>query len=114
MLTKSIPLGPYERTLALEASAEIEHAHTSAAKKGISRVPEPTDEIIHHYIAFVKSPKDGHVYEMNGISKGPICHASTVAETDDLLEGGALDLVKHYIELADGDVGFNLLGLTLS
>ncbi|KAJ2916339.1 hypothetical protein MD484_g4132, partial [Candolleomyces efflorescens] len=114
LLTKSIPLEPYERALALEASAEIEHAHTSAAKKGISRVPDPNDEIVHHYICFVKSPKDGHVYEMNGTSKGPVCHASTVAESDDLLEGGALDLIKHYIELAGGDVGFSLLGLTLS
>ena len=112
-MTKSIPLAPYERALALEASADIEHAHTSAAKKGISEVPDANDENEHHYICFVKSPKDGQVYEMNGASKGPICRAGTVAETDDLLEGGTIDLVKHYIEQCD-NVEFSLLALTSS
>jgi len=110
LLTKSIPLEPEGRALALEASGEIEAVHAGAANKGISRVPDAEDEVEHHYICFIKSAKDDHVYEMNGTSKGPI-DTGVVADGGDLLVGQALDLVREYIAGASENVGFSLLGL---
>ncbi|KAF6760154.1 ubiquitin C-terminal hydrolase L3 [Ephemerocybe angulata] len=112
LLTKAIPLAPRERALALESSDAIQSAHTAAANKGISAVPEAKVITHHHYICFTKSPKNGRVYELNWASKGPI--DTGVIAAGDLLSGGALDLVREYIKRTPDNVGFSLMGLVSS
>jgi ubiquitin carboxyl-terminal hydrolase L3 len=67
LLKTCIPLDPKARALALEDSADLERAHTAAATQGDSAVPENAeDEVYFHYVCFVKSHKDGQLYEMDG------------------------------------------------
>jgi len=110
LLKEVIPLAPEERVLALEASKAIENAHRAAGEQGGTAAPDAEAPTDYHYIAFVKSRKDGHIYDMNGTMKGPI-DTGIVAEGEDLLEGGALKVVKEYIEQAGENVGFSLLAL---
>lgn len=110
-----IPLGPYERALALEASSEIEAAHASAAAKGGSEAPaaDATD-VDHHYICFVRSKADKHIYEMNGCAKGPIDTGIVQEDDEDVLSDAGIGLIKEYIKQAGENIGFSLLALVAS
>jgi ubiquitin carboxyl-terminal hydrolase L3 len=113
-LKQIVPLAPFDRALALEASSEIEAAHASAAAKGGSEAPaaDATD-VDHHYICFVRSKADKHIYEMNGCAKGPI-DTGIVQEDEDVLSTGGIGLIKEYIKQAGENVGFSLLALVAS
>ena len=113
-LKQIIPLGPYDRALALESSEEIKAAHHAAAVQGGSEAPaaDATD-IDHHYICFVRSRKDQRIYEMNGCVKGPI-DTGIKQEDEDVLAGGAIGLIKEYIKQAGDNVGFSLMALVSS
>lgn len=112
LLEAAIPLPPHERTLALESSSEIEVAHAAAGAQGSTSAPDATEEVEHHYICFVRSPKDKYIYEMNGTAKGPI-KTDIVQEEEDLLSEDGIKLVQDHIKLAGGggNVGFSLLAL---
>ncbi|EAU91509.1 ubiquitin C-terminal hydrolase L3 [Coprinopsis cinerea okayama7 len=111
LLKTCIPLGPYERALALEASSEIEAAHAAAAKRGSSEAPAAEDDVDDfHYICFARSPKNNHIYELNGTVKGPI-DTGVVQESEDLLSAAGIELVKNYIKQGDGNLGFSLMAL---
>ena len=75
-------------------------------------MPDP-EEVEYHFICFVKSQKDAHVYEMNGVSKGPI-DTGVVAQGNDLLSGDSLELVRNYMKEAPENVGFSLMALVPS
>ncbi|TFK37307.1 ubiquitin C-terminal hydrolase L3 [Crucibulum laeve] len=112
ILTKCIPLAPTERALALEDSEELEHAHHAAAVQGDSVVPQSAeDDVDYHYVCFVKSHKNGHLYEMDGSSKGPIDRGA-LANDEDVLGEMAVSVVKEYLgREEDGNVGFSLMVL---
>ncbi|KAJ3519245.1 hypothetical protein NMY22_g13292 [Coprinellus aureogranulatus] len=108
-LKNAIPLAPAERAKALEASEEIKAIHTQAAEKGGSAIPE-AEAVDYHYICFVKSQKDNHVYELNGTAKGPI-DTGVISYSNDLLTGDSLELVRNYMKSAPEDIGFSLMAL---
>lgn len=96
----------------LEKSAELEKAHTTVALKGDSAVPESAEaEVEFHYICYVRSEKDGHLYELDGDRKGPIDTGVVLSGSDDVLCEEVLGLVRKYVDEAEGNLNFSLLAL---
>lgn len=115
LLDKCRPLGVEPRARALEADGEVAAAHRDAALAGETQAPASADaKVDHHYICFVKSPKDGHIYELDGDLKGPVSWAD-LGTGDDLLGEAALAVVREFIRKGPGDGGsFSLLALAPS
>ncbi|KAJ3751228.1 ubiquitin C-terminal hydrolase L3 [Lentinula detonsa] len=113
LLKKCVPLDPTGRALALEGSEEVEYAHTHAGKSGHTVAPDPTDDVGHHYVAFVTSSiQTGVVYEMDGMKQGPLKTDVTLEEGEDLLGDAGQKLVKNFIEREQGrSIGFSLMAL---
>lgn len=105
------PLGPDGRAEYLENSKPLAEAYEEAARQGDSAVPEnPEDYVEYHYVCFVKSLKNGHLYELDGDKKGPIDLGPF--EDDDLLSDAGLKAVKAYVNREDGlNIGFGLMAL---
>ncbi|KAM7193078.1 putative ubiquitin carboxyl-terminal hydrolase 1 [Naviculisporaceae sp. PSN 640] len=98
-------------TKLLELSDELEQAHAAAAQGGDSAVPlNAEDEVDFHYVCFVRSDKDGHIYELDGDSKGPI-DTGILTDVCDLLAPEPLSLVKRYLDQEEDNVNFNLMAL---
>ncbi|KAF7292718.1 Ubiquitin carboxyl-terminal hydrolase [Mycena indigotica] len=96
-LAEVIPFDPEQRAAALETSPAIAEAHRRAAVQGSTPVPDAEDEVYFHYICFVKSPKNGHIYELDGDKNGFVDRDSFLEGDQDLLSGG-LKLVQSLIE----------------
>ncbi|KAG8955446.1 ubiquitinyl hydrolase 1 [Tulasnella sp. 424] len=113
ILRKAEPLTPKSRALSLEDSEDLERAHAAAARKGDSAVPEnPEDEVDYHYICFVRSSKNGHLYQLDGDRKGPVDLGITLAEGEDLKEEKVLDVLRGFIFGEDGaNQNFSLMAL---
>ncbi|KAI9655253.1 MAG: ubiquitinyl hydrolase 1 [Trizodia sp. TS-e1964] len=112
LLARCRPLKPLDRAKVLENDAELEAAYKLAALEGDSEVPENAeDEVDFHYVCFVKSNKDGHIYEMDGDQKGPVDKGPLGVDEDVLGERG-LSLVREFVRREDsGDSNFSLLVL---
>ena len=97
----------------LEGSTELEKIHTAAALKGDTAPPEqPDDEVDGHYICFVRSGKDGHIYLLDGDRKGPLDLGIMLKEGEDMLSEPALEAMRSQIRLEEGsNMNFNLLAL---
>ncbi|KAJ7443949.1 ubiquitin C-terminal hydrolase L3 [Mycena galericulata] len=107
-LPSCIELDPPKRAEALEASLGIAEAYRQAATRGSTPAPNAEDEVEFHYICFVKSPLNGHLYEMDGDRNGPIDVQGSLEEDSDILRGG-LKLAKLAIQ--DGNLNYQLMAL---
>lgn len=68
-----------------------------------------------HYVCFVKSQKDGHLYQLDGDLKGPVDLGPLPDGEGDLLEEGALRYIRKFIAREDGsNVNFGLMALAPS
>lgn len=96
----------------LEDDAELESAYRMVALQGDSEVPQnPEDEVDFHYVCFVRSHRDGHLYEMDGDRKGPVDRGSLAAEEDVLAER-SLSVIRDFMKREDGlNASLNLLVL---
>jgi ubiquitin carboxyl-terminal hydrolase L3 len=115
LIVKATPLAPKERALAVEDSSELENAHASAAATGDTSAPEASDDVDLHYVCFVKSEKDGHLWEMDGTRKGPLDRGALDAD-EDMLSAKALDLgVRAFLRREEkaggGELRFSLIAL---
>jgi len=112
LLASCSTLRPMDRALVLENDAELESAYMSVALQGDSKVPENAeDEVDFHYICFVKSHKDGHLYEMDGDLKGPVDRGPLGIDEDVLAERG-LSVIREFVKREDdGSGNFSLLVL---
>lgn len=112
-LDQSIPLTPTPRAIALEDSKPIAQAHYNAAKQGGTFMSDnPADEPDGHFVAFVQSSKNGHIYEMYGNHKGPIDLGPLVKEGEDLLSDAMRKVIKGFLERDGGtNPSFSLLAL---
>src|SRR5690606_2248087 len=72
LLKQAIPLDPFGRINLLENSGTLELLHTSAATQGDTVAPDANEDVELHYVCFVKSSKDGHLYELDGARNGPV------------------------------------------
>ncbi|KAJ7173060.1 ubiquitin carboxyl-terminal hydrolase [Mycena crocata] len=114
-LCKVVPLGPVERAAALKNSEGIARAYNVAAKRGSSPLIQPEDEVPGHYVCFVRSPKDGHIYELDGGKNGPLDHDEILNGDRDMLSGG-LKLVRDFVgsRLDSASPHFHLMALVTS
>jgi ubiquitin carboxyl-terminal hydrolase L3 len=105
-------LDPEKRAVALEESAPLEQAHSSAANQGDSAVPSLEDEVDFHYVCFAPSHKrEGRLFELDGNRKGPIETPVTISDGDVLGPGG-IGLVKDFIKREQGaNQNFSLMAL---
>jgi ubiquitin carboxyl-terminal hydrolase L3 len=100
-----------ERARVLEDDEQLESAYKAVALRGDTEPPEnPEDEVDYHYVCFVRSAKDGHLYELDGDRKGPIDWGVLPPE-EDLLSFKARSVVKEFTQRVALDVGFSLLAL---
>jgi ubiquitin carboxyl-terminal hydrolase L3 len=71
----------------------------------------PENEVDFHYVCFVKSHKDGHLYEMDGDRKGPV-DRGLLGSDEDVLDEHSLSVIREFIQREDGgDMNFSLLVL---
>lgn len=107
-----LPLTPVERARVLESSDAIETAYRAIALQGDSEVPESAeDEVDYHYVCFVKSQINQHLYELDGDRNGPIDRGFFGADQD-VMAGNGLDVIREYIQREKGgNPSFGLLAL---
>ncbi|TPX14028.1 uncharacterized protein E0L32_000422 [Thyridium curvatum] len=111
LLASCTPLKPLDRATLLEDDEQLESAYKAVALQGDSEVPgNPEDEVDFHYVCFVKSHKNGHLYELDGDRKGPVDWGRLDSEDDVLSEKG-LGVIREFIGGISRGVGFSLLAL---
>ena len=95
----------------LEDSDELERVYGTVARMGDSAVPaNPEEEVACHYICFVRSHKDGYLYELDGDTRGPI-NTGVVLTHHDILAPKPLEVVTRYIQQEKECVNFNIMAL---
>ncbi|KAK5018710.1 ubiquitinyl hydrolase 1 [Cryomyces antarcticus] len=106
-------LPPQDRALVLEGSEELESVYGMAALQGNSMVPTSAeDEVDFHFVCFVKSHINGHIYELDGDRKGPVDKGPMLKPDDDILAHGGLAIVREFIQRErDGNSNFSLMAL---
>jgi ubiquitin carboxyl-terminal hydrolase L3 len=104
----------HDRARVLEEDLELEAVYSSVAMQGDTEAPvNREDEVDFHYVCFVKSHKNNHLYEMDGDRGGPIDRSHLEPDEDVLSEQG-LDLIRAYIGQEPESVNFSLLVLAPS
>ncbi|KAK5107616.1 hypothetical protein LTR62_000951 [Meristemomyces frigidus] len=111
----AVVLKPADRAILVEETPALAKAHADAASKGDTPAPQATDLIDLHYVCFVKDAKRGHLWEMDGMRKGPLDRGSLEEEEDVLSERG-LDLgVRAFLKREEssggGELRFSLIVL---
>ncbi|PTB67791.1 cysteine proteinase [Trichoderma citrinoviride] len=110
LLRETTPLKPVERAAALYNNEELEKKHMKAARTGNSQPPGANEDNFFHFISFVKG-KDGHLWELEGATDGPL-DRGLMREGDDVLSEGALDLaVRRFLKAGNGNVNFSIVAL---
>ncbi|KAH9475081.1 Ubiquitin carboxyl-terminal hydrolase isozyme L3 [Psilocybe cubensis] len=119
ILHKAIPLKMKERAAVLEESDVLEAAHEAAAKLGDTIPPADAEEAHrqgHHFVAFVKA-KDGHLWELEGVRKGPLDRGALANDEDVLSEAALNKGLGRLMEIErekGGDLRFSCLALAPS
>lgn len=117
-IKQAVPLKPQERVKLLEETEALKTAHADAAGLGDTVAPAANADVDLHYVCFVKSDKDGHLYEMDGGRKGPLDRGALQAD-EDVLSPAALDkgvraFLKREEQAGGGDLRFSLIVLAES
>ncbi|KAJ7121064.1 hypothetical protein C8R44DRAFT_671805 [Mycena epipterygia] len=115
LLHAAVPLGPTERAAALKSSEGIAQVYNRAAQRGSSALLHAEDEVPGHYVCFIRSPKDGHIYELDGGKNGPVDHDAFLEGDRDMLSGG-LKLVREFVgsRMDPANPHFHLMALVSS
>ncbi|EMR08746.1 hypothetical protein PNEG_02920 [Pneumocystis murina B123] len=80
------------------------------ASQGETTPPGALEDISLHYICFVKSSVDGHLYELDGRNPlGPIDHG--LLNDNDILGNQTIQIIKNYINKREKDIQFSLCAL---
>ncbi|KAH6639560.1 ubiquitin carboxyl-terminal hydrolase [Boeremia exigua] len=111
LLEKCLPLPPRERALALGDDEELERVYAEVALEGDTEAPSNAeDEVDFHYIAFVRSHINGHLYQLDGDRKRPL-KLALLEDREDLLSEKCLTVIRSMMS-ADGDsLNFSLMAL---
>lgn len=97
--------------MALENDEELERVYAEVASTGDTHAPDnPEDEVDFHYIAFVKSHVDGHLYQLDGDRKRPSKLALLEAE-EDVMSEECLARIRGMMAQEADNVNFSLLAL---
>ncbi|KAF2859275.1 ubiquitin hydrolase L3 [Piedraia hortae CBS 480.64] len=115
LIKEAIPLQPKERAALIENSEALESAHNAAAVTGDTAAPDLNEEVDLHYVCFVKSAKDGHLWELDGSRKGPLDRGPLKVDEDVLseaaLDKGARAFMKREQQTEGGELRFSLIVL---
>ena len=113
LIKESPSLSASERALLLESSELLEDAYRNVAMQGDSEVPEDAEEEVdYHYICFVCSSENNHVYELDGDRIGPIDRGVLVDEYGDMLGQGMLAHIRTFMKRYEHEnTNFNLMAL---
>ncbi len=118
LIKRAIPLKPANRAELIEDTDVLESAHQEAASAGDSAAPDANADVDLHYVCFVKSQKNGHLFEMDGRRKGPLDRGSLKSDEDVLsdaaLETGVKAFLKREEEAGGGELRFSLIVLAES
>ncbi|KAF7554566.1 hypothetical protein G7046_g6791 [Stylonectria norvegica] len=110
LLKEITPLKPLPRAEVLNQSEALEAAHMRAAGQGDTAAPQAEQVAPHHFLAFVKG-KDGHLWELEGSSDGPIDRGLLRADEDMLSEGALEKGIGKYLKAANGELDFSMIAL---
>ena len=98
----------------MEENEGLEGAYAGVARKGDTEAPaNPEDEVDYHYIAFVKSPKSKHLYQLNGVRKQPV-DLGALAPQEDVLSDRCLDVIRGMMANEENNPNFSLMALVES
>lgn len=118
LITKAVPLGPTDRATLIEETQALETAHQAAAATGDTAAPNAEDNVDLHYVCFVKSEKNGHLYELDGRRKGPLDRGELKDDEDVLsptaLEKGVRAFLRREEAAGGGELRFSLIVLAES
>ncbi|KAH7066093.1 hypothetical protein BKA63DRAFT_425862 [Paraphoma chrysanthemicola] len=104
-------LGPDEVALLLETDIELEQVYAELAQKGDTEAPgNAEDEVDYHYICFVKSHEDGHLYQLDGDRKCPI-QLGVLPANEDVLSDLCLRVIRGMIAQENNNANFSLMAL---
>lgn len=110
LLDEATSLPPHDRADLLYNSQELEEAHMRAARDGQSSAPSADESCGFHFMAFTRGT-DGHLWELEGITDGPLDRGQ-LPEGADMLSPEALEQgVRRFIHKADGNVEFSIIAL---
>ena len=84
-------------------SKEIKQSHSTAVTSGETEV---TDEVEHHFVAFVEH--SGSLYELDGRKEFPVNHGATTRES---FLGDACKVAKGFMDLDPESSQFGLVVL---
>ncbi|KAF1916655.1 hypothetical protein BDU57DRAFT_447317, partial [Ampelomyces quisqualis] len=108
---KATLLSLEECALALEADVGLEQAYDAVARNGSTEAPENAEnEVDYNYICFVKSEKNGHLYQLDGDRKQPL-GLGPMAAGEDVLSDQCLDVIHSMIGREEGNLSFSLMAL---
>ncbi|OAQ57854.1 ubiquitin c-terminal hydrolase l3 [Purpureocillium lilacinum] len=68
------------------------------------------DEVDLHYVCFVRSQKNGRLYELDGDRKGPLDRGVLLPEAD-LLGSGVPNVIRDCIRIEADNISFSLMAL---
>ncbi|KAL0935539.1 Ubiquitin carboxyl-terminal hydrolase isozyme L3-like protein 2 [Colletotrichum truncatum] len=109
LIKEAEPLAWEPRADVLYKSDELEEAHMKAARRG-DTAPPLDEHPGYHFIAYVKG-KDGHLWELEGDSDGPV-DRGLLDDGDDMLSEKALDSgIKRFLKFADGNLEFSIVAM---
>lgn len=114
-IKNAVPLKPVERATLLEETESLETAHQAAAATGDTSAPSAEDSVDLHFVCFVKSEKNGHLFELDGRRKGPLDRGE-MGDGEDVLSERALQLgirafLKREEAAGGGELRFSLIAL---
>ena len=90
----------------------LERAYAGVASKGDTEAPlNAEDDVEYHYIAFVKSSTDSHLYQLDGDRKRPIDLGALTAD-EDVLSERCLSVIRGMMAREDENLNFSLMALT--
>ena len=115
LLREAVPLYPADRAELLEETDSLEQAHQAAAVTGDTAAPNAEDNVDLHFVCFVKSEKNGRLFELDGRRKGPLDRGMLEAD-EDVLSEAALDkgvraFLKREEAAGGGELRFSLIVL---
>lgn len=95
----------------LETDVVLEQAYDTVARKGSTEAPDNAeDEVDYHYICFVRSGKDGHLYQLDGDRK-QLLNLGPMPSGEDVLSDRRLDVIRRMIASEEGNLNFSLMAL---
>ncbi|KAI9901663.1 hypothetical protein N3K66_003480 [Trichothecium roseum] len=110
LINQAKPLKAQARADLLYNHEGLEKAHMKAAKTGDTAAPGAEEPDGYGFIAFTRG-KDGHLWEMEGSSDGPL-DLGELPDDADMLNADALEKgIKRFFNHADGNLEFSIVAL---